>query len=417
MVPPSIWVAIMSIVKDVLSLIQTLYRNERGSTVTFLAAAVIPLVAFSGLAVDSARGYLAKQRLSYAIEAAALAAAKSGVNATDAEIEAIGQRYFDANFPAGTMGSENLAVTYGISANKREITVTASADVQTALMTVVGIDDMQVGSQATALRESKGLELVLALDNTGSMGGYIDDLEDATQQLLNVLYGDDDTVENLWVSIVPFDTRVNLKNYSGNVDFTPSSSNRVCANPRPSPYTTDEAAPSTSAFSSEYTQWSYGCKATPALGLTAEKSTIEDVIDDMDDNGYTRIDVAAAWAHRMLSPDWRGLWGNSELPLDYNTPLMDKAAIIMTDGENNPRDGTSKSTANARLLEACSAMKADNIIVYTIQYREDEEDLQDLMRSCATSPSHYFFAEDDDLTTVFNEIANQLSNLRLLNVM
>lgn len=411
----------INIVKEALSFIRALSRNERGSTVTFLAAAVVPLVAFSGLAVDSARGYLAKQRLAYAIEAAALAAAKSAVNATDAEIEAMGQRYFDANFPAGTMGSQNLSVTYAISANKREITVTATADVQTALMPVVGIDDMNVGSQATALRESKGLELAIALDNTGSMGGYIDDLEDATKQLLNVLYGEEETVENLWVALLPFDTRVNLANYAGNMDFTPTKSWRVCANPRPSPYTTSEDDPDImeagTKFSSEYTDWDHGCKAERALALTAEKSTLESTLAGMSSNGYTRIDVAASWAHRMLSPDWRGLWGNSELPLDYNAPLMDKAAIIMTDGENNPKDGTSKATANARLLEACTAMKNDNIIVYTIQYREDDSDLQDLMRNCATSPAHYFFAEDDDLTTVFNEIANQLSNLRLLNVM
>jgi len=411
----------MKIVKEVWSLFQALRRNESGSTVTFIAAAIVPLVAFSGLAVDTARGYLAKQRLGYAIEAAALAAAKSGVNATDAEIEEIGQRYFDANFPAGTMGSEDLDVTYTISANKREITVAAAVQVQTALMTVVGIDQMEVSTQATALRESKGLELVLALDNTGSMGGYIDDLEDATQQLLDVLYGDDDTVENLWVSILPFDTRVNLANYASVMDFTPSKSWRVCANPRTSPYTIAETAPddmvSGTKFSSQYTDWSYGCKAERAIALTAEKSTLEDTLDDMSAQGYTRIDVAAAWAHRMLSPEWRGMWGNVDLPLDYNTPLMDKAAIIMTDGENNPKDGTSKATANSRLTAACTAMKNQGIIVYTIQYREDDEDLQDLMRGCATSPAYYFYAEDDDLSTVFNEIANQLSNLRLLNVM
>lgn len=407
----------MIVVREFLSFFQALARNERGSIATFLAVAVIPLVAFGGLAVDSARGYLAKQRLSYAIESAALAAAKAGVNATDAEIEEIGNRYFNANFPAGSMGSMNLDVTYAISTNKREITVNASTDIQTAMMTVLGIDTMTVGSQVTALRESKGLELVLALDNTGSMGGYVDDLEDAAQQLLDVLYGETDTVENLWVSVVPFDTRVNLANYAGNVAFAPSDANRVCANPRPSPYTTDEAAPSTSAFNSEYTQWSRGCKGAPALALTAEKSTVEAALADMDAEGYTRIDVGASWAHRMLSPAWRGLWGNAELPLDYNTPLMDKAAIIMTDGENNPKDGTSKATANARLLESCTAMKADNIIVYTIQYRDDDEDLKTLMKNCATSNQHYFYAEDDDLTSVFDQIANQLSNLRILNVM
>ena len=406
----------MHIVGRIRNCMRGLLANERGSTVTFLAAAAVPLVAFSGLSVDTARGYLVKQRLAYAIESAALAAAKAGVNSTDAEIEAIGQRYFDANFPSGTMGVQNPTVTYTMSANKREISVSASADLPTALMTVVGINEMTVTSGATAQRQSKGLELAIALDNTGSMGSYIGDLRDAANLLIDTLYGDQETVENLWVSVLPFDTRVNLANYPSVVSFTPSNSNRVCANTRSSPNQVSDAPPSTAAFSSQYTQWSYGCNASRAIALTAEKSTVQATISSMSAGGYTRIDESAAWAYRMLSPNWRGLWGNSELPLDYNTALMDKAAIIMTDGENVPRDGTSTSTANSRLSSACTAMKDNNIIVYTIQYRTDTTSLRNLMRNCATSPDHYFFAEDDDLSAVFTEIANQLSNLRLLSV-
>lgn len=410
------WGTIMKAVAEFWSSIKDVFDNNRGSTVTFIAAAAVPLVAFVGLSVDTARGYLMKQRLAYAIEAAALAAAKTAVSATDAEIEQAGQRYFNANFPAGFMGGAAPTVTFTISANKREITVDGSVELPTALMTVVGIDEMAVSSGATALRESKGLELAIALDNTGSMGGYIDDLQDAAHLLIDTLYGGEETVENLWIAVLPFDTRVNLANYTSVIDFTPSSSTRVCANARPSPYTTDDAPPNVSSFSSQYTQWSYGCKAEPVLALTAEKTTIKTTIDAMSSNGYTRIDEAAAWTFRMLSPEWRGLWGNTDLPLDYNEPLMDKAAIIMTDGENRPKDGTSTSTANDRLLEACGNMKTNNIIVYTIQYREDNADLQDLMRACATSPDHYFFAADDDLSNVFDTIANQLSNLRLLSV-
>jgi Flp pilus assembly protein TadG len=406
----------MLVFERIYTSLRALLRNESGSTVTFLAAAIIPLVAFAGLSVDTARGYLAKQRLAYAIESASLAAAKAAVNATDAEIEAIGQKYFDANFPTGTFGVNNINVTFGISANKREITVAATADLPTALMPVVGIDEVTVSSQATAQRQSKGLELAIALDNTGSMGGYIDDLQDAANLLIDTLYGESETVENLWVAVLPFDTRVNLANYAGLMDFTPWNSNRVCANARPSPDEVNDVPPSTASFSSQYSQWWYGCDAARAIGLTAEKSTVKGTIEDMSSGGYTRIDEGAAWAYRMLSPDWRGLWGEADLPLDYDTALMDKAAIIMTDGENNPRDGTSTSTTNDRLSAACTAMKDNNIIVYTIQYREDDEDLKTLMRNCATSPDHYFYAETDDLSTVFNEIANQLSNLRLLSV-
>ncbi|MBT6404824.1 MAG: Flp pilus assembly protein TadG, partial [Rhodospirillaceae bacterium] len=47
--------------------------------------------------------------------------------------------------------------------------------------------------------------------------------------------------------------------------------------------------------------------------------------------------LGLAWGWRVLSPAWQGLWGGatpSELPLDYDTPLMDKVAIMLTDGVN-----------------------------------------------------------------------------------
>ena len=408
----------MKIVERIYSQMRALIGNESGSTVTFLAAAIIPLVAFSGLSIDTARGYLVKQRLAYAIEAAALAAAKADPTMTDAEIEAVGKQYFDANFPTGTMGAGAPELTYSVSANKREITVAAKAELPTALMTVVGIQDITVSSEATAQRQSKGLELAIALDNTGSMGSYIDDLKDAANLLIDTLYGGDETVENLWVAVLPFDTRVNLANYPSLVDFTPSNAARVCANPRPSPNQVSDVPPSTDPFSSQFTDWGHGCKAEKAIGLTAEKSTIKNTINSMSSGGYTRVDVGAAWAYRMVSPNWRGLWGDPDLPLDYNTALMDKAVIIMTDGENNPPsyDGVSTNTANNRLSTACTNMKDNNIIVYTIQYRETSSSLQTLLRNCATDSDHYFFAETDDLSAVFTEIANQLSNLRLLSV-
>lgn len=406
----------MKMINPLRLIFKDIARDENGSTVVFIAAAIVPIVAFVGIAIDTGRGYMLKQRLSYAVEAAALAAAKSSVSATDAEIEAAGQKIFDANFSAGYMGTKNLNLTFTISANKKQIGVDADADMPTALMTVVGVDKVGIGTNAIALRESKGLELAIALDNTGSMNGYIDDLQDASHELLDVLYGDEETIENLWVSILPFDTRVNLANYSSVISFPPSNPSRVCANPRPSPYTNDDAPPSASAFNSEWTLWSYGCKAKPALALTAEKSTLEGVIDSMAASGYTRVDEAASWAFRMLSAEWTGVWGNPSLPKAFNTPLMDKAAIIMTDGENVPKDGTSKGQANSRLKDACDAMKAENIIVYTVQFRTNSNSLQNLLKNCATSDAHYFYAEEDDLTAVFSEIANQLSNLRLINI-
>jgi Flp pilus assembly protein TadG len=388
-----------------------LISNEDGGVVTTLMVSAVALIAFVGLSVDTTRGYMLKQRLAYAVDVAALAAAKG---ATTEDVTVIGQRYFNANFPTGFMGATNVNVTFTPSPDDTQVTVTASAELPTAFITVAGIDKVDVGMQTIAQRKMSGLELVLALDNTGSMNGYIDDLQDASNELLDVLYGNNDTVENLYVSILPFDTRPNLANYPSVVGFTPSNPSKVCANPRPAPHTMDDAPPNISLFSSEWTNWSKGCQAVSALALTQSKATLQNKINEMVKAGYTRIDVAAAWAFRMLSPEWRGLWGNPNLPMDYDEPLMDKATIIMTDGENVPRDGTSVATANAQFTEACNNMTAAGIVVYTIQFRTNSAPLETLLTDCATSPAHYYHAADGQLSAVFTEIASKLTILRLI---
>jgi Flp pilus assembly protein TadG len=78
-------------------------RDRRGGVATFLAAAIIPLIAFAGLAVDTSRGYLMKARLSSALDAAALAGGRA-MHDPDLRDEMV-ERFFNANFPANYMGA------------------------------------------------------------------------------------------------------------------------------------------------------------------------------------------------------------------------------------------------------------------------------------------------------------------------
>src|SRR5690606_15342565 len=60
--------------------------------------------------------------------------------------------------------------------------------------------------------------------------------------------------------------------------------------------------------------------------------------------GGTTGNFGLSWGWRTISPRWRGLWDDSpsELPLDYDTPLMDKVVVILTDGKNQFHDNSSK---------------------------------------------------------------------------
>jgi Flp pilus assembly protein TadG len=189
----------------------------------------------------------------------------------------------------------------------------------------------------------------------------------------------------------------------------------------------------------------------PLTQMTTDKATILAGINSMTAQGDTLIDLGLAWAYRMLSPNWQGLWGGemntNNLPLAYNTPNMEKVVILMTDGMNYVEDpniypgvydaygyldqgriggATTQSTAVTQLdtytESVCDAMKANGIIIYTIGFgTTDDDDLSNptsvngpLLKYCATDINHYFLAPTNAaLSSAFQQIGNQLANLRI----
>ena len=124
---------VMGILRDTL---WGVARDKRGAVSVLLHAAIIPLVAFGGLAVDTARGYLMKSRLNYALDAAALAGGKVMFDTTkrDAAIN----KFFKANFPDGYMGAPVTGPTLTVNTVDQTIKLDATANMDTSLMRVVG---------------------------------------------------------------------------------------------------------------------------------------------------------------------------------------------------------------------------------------------------------------------------------------
>ena len=172
--------------------------------------------------------------------------------------------------------------------------------------------------------------------------------------------------------------------------------------------------------------------------MTSTKATLQAAVATMAPAGDTEINTGMAWGWRMLSPRWRGLWGGvmdtNNLPLDYNTPSMNKAVILMTDGDNTYLNNlyqdygllsagnlgtTSSSTAvtilNNKTLSICSAMKANNILIYTIALGSSfTTTSQNMLKSCATGPAYYFASPTTTaLQNAFTTIANQLNSLHI----
>jgi Flp pilus assembly protein TadG len=191
-----------------LKLFKKLVSAESGSIIPMLAFAMFSITGLVGVAVDSSRAYLVQSRMSTALDAAGLAAG-STINTANVQEEAT--KYMNANYPTGYAGSQLLSVTATPSLDKTVIELKAVAEVPTVFMGLFGHDEMTVEVKSQITRTSKGMELALVLDVTGSMAGSkLTAAKTAAKDLLNILYGDRNTVDDLWVGLVPFAQAVNV---------------------------------------------------------------------------------------------------------------------------------------------------------------------------------------------------------------
>jgi Flp pilus assembly protein TadG len=191
--------------------------DTSGATAAFLAAGLFAMIGTVGIATDAARGYLVKARLSQALDAAALAGAKAfNLPNRDADIN----MYFNANFPAGYMDANlsgpNISTKKDNTGND-VLTLTASAQIPTTLMTLFGINQLNVSGGSEVTRETDFLDVVLAMDMSGSMGNSLGGstriaaARDAATELINIMFGSSATKSLLKIGLVPWNSKVNVQ--------------------------------------------------------------------------------------------------------------------------------------------------------------------------------------------------------------
>lgn len=278
-------------------------RDRKGGAAVMVGVSVLPLITAVGVSMDAARGFMVKAKLSQALDAAGLAGAKVMTLANrDSDV----LMYFNANYPANYLNSTVTTPVITPSNNNTLLTLTATATVPTLFMRVAGINTMTVGGKAVINRASRGMELVLVMDNTGSMAsnGKIGAMKTAATSLVNTLYGSNETISNLWVGLVPYVANVNIgTNRAAWLAAAPNNSRSVSAMTRSgssSPYTVTVTTSAAHGYSNQdivtiagatqaayngkfsitvtsstqftYRIWPSSAPATPATGtITADK--------------------------------------------------------------------------------------------------------------------------------------------------
>lgn len=162
--------------------------NRKGQVIILVTLAVVLLLLFVGLALDSGIGYVVKAKLNSAVDAAAIAAGRSLSGGDTAAATAAANKFFSANFPAGYLRAR---VTSGpntdvsVDANGRwHITVTASAEVPTYFLRIRGNNTFTASARAEAVK--RDLDMAFVIDTTDSMSGVVPQVKSSAVAFVNM---------------------------------------------------------------------------------------------------------------------------------------------------------------------------------------------------------------------------------------
>ncbi len=143
-------------------------RNVAGNVLILVAAAMIPLCAMIGGALDLSRLYLTKVRLQHACDAGALAGRKEmGGGSWDAAARTAATDYFNGNFKQGAYGSTTTNAVFTSSGS--DVTGVATSLVPMTLMAMFNVQPKLLTVNCVTAMQLPNTDVMFVLDTTGSM--------------------------------------------------------------------------------------------------------------------------------------------------------------------------------------------------------------------------------------------------------
>jgi hypothetical protein len=371
------------------------------------------LLGMTGLAVDMGRLYAAQARLQASVDAAALAGTlylASDPNVSNGTVANIVNEYLSANY------ADAYVTELKPGGEVRSVCLTAQVDVQMTFMAVLAVDSRSVSASSCA--GFNDLEVVLVIDNTGSMNGApLNAVKTAAKKLVDLMMPDGGAA-SIKVGLVPFRGKVRL---NAGVDGLPAG----CRNADGSVNT--------------HSGTCQNGDLRPIMGLSYNKTSIKNSINSMAARSGlsgTVISEGIKWGRHVLTPDTPFTEGGS-------TARFRKVMILLTDGDTedgtcgapyqcgppfpcgnyryNAYNGMGVSNFNCNnygcldqaMLNEAQIAKDNNIEVFTIRYGVSDAVDIELMKAVASSTEgtddHYFDAPStSDIGTVFDKIGRQL---------
>ncbi len=384
-----------------------------------LGLAAVPLLLAVGVATDMVRVNQVRTVLQGAVDTASLAGGTSKEK-TDAELQLVVEQYLEANHASEVLEYVS-SIDQTMDMSKGTFTVSVDGKIPTTFMVLAGITEINVGAKSTVNVGSQALELVMVLDNTGSMSGSkIANLKTAATNLVNIIEAEKSDYSTVKMGVVPFAEYVNIGTGNMSASWLDTSATTPatwagCVGSRPDPYDLNNA----SAGGNYPALDGVPCN-TEVLPLTSNLSTVKTKIGAMVSTGATYIPTGLLWGWHVI--DSSAPFTEASTTAQMTALNGRKAIVLMTDGENTisptypAHDGADTGKSNTSLKSICDNVKNDGVEIFTVSFMVPTTAIKNILEDCATTPQKYFDADNAaELNAAFNDIAQSLSAIRLTN--
>lgn len=427
--------------------------DDRGAVAMLFGLSAIVLFSIVGVAINSSRAYNVRSKMTSALDAAALAAAKlfDQEAATDAEFQSRAEAYVSSYMKRVHVDNVSWS-NVQTNVDRTTGSVTVSADVSMVSLfggISAGITDFNFTPTARVVYKPRKIELALVLDVTGSMcdivpataseacysGAKIGALKDAARAMVDALAATAPPRGAVRVSVVPYSASVNAGPYAGTVTGGASVDGCVVERAGGNAYTDASPFSGLLGTSSVADNPSYSCPPSVVLPLTdlydvQGRDEVHDAIDNLAGFGGTAGHLGAAWGWYMVSPNWASVWPSDSAPRAYDKEKVIKIVVLMTDGMFNTAyrnggesyvwpdtlttDKTKPGTSGFQALKLCENMRALNgdVQLYTVGF-QTPADAEALLRECSGDANFTAADSAQSLIESFKTIASKISAMRV----
>lgn len=427
--------------------VREFFRDRQGSTIIMVAVSLFMVLAVASLSIDAIYLYVLKDRLQMTADIAALAAVQDIEDEDQAKATAIefATKNMETNDHGHVLSLVDVVVgRWDLDARSfapgstpaNAVRVTTRRDevndnpAGLFFARVLGVNEAELTAQATAAFEPRKIELAMILDNSGSMdmfGGSMQYLIDAANQLLDMMFQGDSTLDESRISIVPFRALVHLgTEYDGWLSGAAPAGWNGCFLARFEPaggedYRLTDNPPADTAFDPAPNTSTSNNNCSVKMAATEDQRAVLDAaMNALGAQYQTDMHEAMAWAWRALSPRWRGVWSDPAFPKDYDDEWR-KIAIIVTDGWSSPWMAPYNESEHDQILpNVCEDMKAEGIEIYVLWMNKNNNAkvaAKSDYEQCASDGDQYFAdaQSEADVDTAFSEIARRIFEPRLVN--